>query len=78
MARITRLKTSPDTLLEPGEGLRRLFKSTTIRRQRQAAEIKLAGLAGSKNEKARAAAQAEVATLKLQEKHLKENGNGVH
>jgi hypothetical protein len=60
MPRMTRLRTSPDTLLPPGEGLKKVATPSQIRQRRQAAEL---------NEFEGSPAQR----LKLLEKHLKEN-----
>lgn len=71
MARVTKIKTSPATLLPPGEGLRRLMAPMTVKSQRQAAEREAVS---AKGDTAVAAAKTKVAKLRLVEKHLKENG----
>jgi hypothetical protein len=63
MARITRLRTSPDTLLAPGEGLKRITNPAQLKHQRQQAELS----------ELKASGGSEAQRLKLLEKHLKEN-----
>lgn len=60
MPRMTRLKTSADTLLPPGEGLKKITTPSQLRQRRQAAE--LAEFDGSPAQR-----------FKLLEKHLREN-----
>lgn len=63
MPRITRLRTSPDTLLAPGEGLKRITNPAQLRHQRQQAELS----------ELKASGGSQAQHLKLLEKHLKEN-----
>jgi hypothetical protein len=70
MARITKIKTSPDTLLPKGEGWRRLMAPMTVKTQRQAAEREALAAKGTGKEES---TQARVNELRLAEKHLKEN-----
>lgn len=61
MPRMTRLRTSPDTLLAPGEGLKKVGTASQLKSKRQAAEV------------AALPQGDEVKRLKLAEKHLREN-----
>ena len=61
MARMTRLRTSPDTLLAPGEGFKKVLLPRQLKQKRQAAEI------------AALPPGDEVKRLKLAEQHLREN-----
>lgn len=63
MPRMTRLRTSPDTLLAPGEGLKKVTTSGQIKQRRQAAELKELGEKGG----------SEAQRLKMLERHFKEN-----
>ena len=63
MPRMTRLRTSPDTLLSPGEGLKKVTTPGQLRQRRQAAELEeLAAKGGSPAQR-----------LRMLEKHLQEN-----
>lgn len=63
MKRMTRLKTSPDTLLPPGEGLKKITTSSQLKQKRQAAEMQELNESGASNSK----------KFKMLEKHLREN-----
>jgi hypothetical protein len=63
MPRMTRLRTSPDTLLPPGEGLKRITTPAQLKQKRQVAELKELQTKGG----------SEAQRLRLLEKHLREN-----
>lgn len=72
--RMTKLKTSPSTLLAPGEGLAKVTQVFKAKNERQQAELAVANA----SEESKPAATQALALARLKEKHLKENRKAFH